>query len=419
MVRSEGLAVMRREIGSRMGRASRAGWPSIAFAAALPLLVAGCPTVEVQNSPAARVITSQGEFSILLRTDVSPASTTIFANLVGQGYYNTTVVHRVVADSRIELGGFVRGALLEKTPGDAIPGEAPNGLTNIRGTIAMALQGEPDSARSQFFVNLRDNAEFDSIDGSLGYTVFGRIVEGLDIADQIGAVATTSQSGLDDVPVRDIIIRSAARTQLTGDNAALTGVELETTFGRIVLGLDAAAAPLATANFLGYVDDGFYVNTLFHRAVAGALIQGGGYTRALTPKPVTAAVANESLNGLKNQRGAVAFAFATDFTASASVFIVNVGDNPQFDSSGSELGYAVFGEIIDGIEVVDQIASVVTAARGSLPDVPALDITIERIELYEVPTSLVPAQGNYGSAISSTVRDLLRLLIQYGVSSLG
>jgi cyclophilin family peptidyl-prolyl cis-trans isomerase len=395
-----------------------------AAAVLLPLLGGGCPQLlEVQNSPAVRIVTSQGEFSMVLKTAEAPAITAAFTGLVEQGYYNATVVHRVVAGARVEIGGFVRGALIEKPTRDPIANEAPNALTNVRGAIAMAHGDDPASAAAQFFINLRDNPDLDASEASAGYAVFGRVIAGLDVADQIGGVATEPQDGFENVPVRDIIIRSAARTALTGADAALTGVTLETTFGTLVLGLDAAAAPNTVANFLQYVDDGFYANTLFHHVVAGATIQGGGLTRSLVQKPVNAAAPNESLNGLKNVRGAVAATFSSDFTVNTAAFLINVSDNPEFDARGNEFGYTVFAEIIDGIEVVDQIAAVATSPRGSLPDVPTLDITIERMELYEVATSIAPNENglfsNAPSALSNMLRDMLRLLIRIGVSSLG
>lgn len=396
----------------------------LATALLAPLLSGGCPQLfEVQNSPAVRVITSQGEFSFVLKAEDAPAITAAITGLVEQGYYNATVIHRVVAGSRVEIGGYVRGSLIAKPTRDPIASEAGNGLSNVRGTIAMARQDGPDSATAQFFVNLRDNPDLDASGQNPGYTVFGRVIEGLDVADQIGAVATGSQDGLDNVPVRDVVIRAASRTALGGEEAGLVGVTLDTTFGEIVLGLDAAAAPIAVANFLHYVDEGFYANTLFHRVVAGTTIQGGGLTRALVQKTASAPAPNESQNGLRNVRGTVAAAFAADFTANAAVFLVNVGDNPEFDASGAEFGYTVFGEIVDGLDVVDRIAAVATAARGTLSDVPVLDITIERVELFEVATSIGPNENglfsNAPAAISNMLRDMLRLLIRIGVSSLG
>lgn len=161
-------------------------------------------------------------------------------------------------------------------------------------------------------------------------------------------------------------------------------VALDTSLGRIVLELDAAKAPQTVANFLGYVESGHYNGTVFHRVVPNLLVQGGAYTPDLQPKPDRAPVPLEAGNGLSNLRGTIAAARRPDTRDSATAqFFINVVDNPQLDpvdaSNAIGAGYAVFGRVVEGMEVVDRMRNVETGAQGPFAArVPTTPIVIER-----------------------------------------
>jgi cyclophilin family peptidyl-prolyl cis-trans isomerase len=150
-----------------------------------------------------------------------------------------------------------------------------------------------------------------------------------------------------------------------------TEVAICTDMGAVTVELYDEQAPAHTANFLEYVDQGFYTNTAFHRVIDGFMVQGGGYDRQLRQKAAGESIANESRNGLSNRRGTLAAARTSDPDSAASQFYINVVDNARLDASGDDLGYTVYGEIVEGMDVVDRIASLPT--RGSGPfasDVP-------------------------------------------------
>lgn len=165
-------------------------------------------------------------------------------------------------------------------------------------------------------------------------------------------------------------LAAAAAAALLGCNAAPASaaeVTLCTDLGRIVVELAEARAPLHTANFLAYVDSGFYTGTVFHRVVPGFVVQAGGVDRELAERATLPPVANESGNGLSNVRGSVAAARSADLSSATSQFYVNLVDNPRLD----EPGYTVFGRVTEGMDVVDRIAALPTAAQAPFArDVP-------------------------------------------------
>ena len=161
-------------------------------------------------------------------------------------------------------------------------------------------------------------------------------------------------------------------------------VRIETTLGDFVVELDANRAPVTVQNFLQHVVDGHYEGTIFHRIAAGFVVQGGGYTADLTLKPLTESVFNESGNGLSNLRGTIAMARGNDAHSADAQFYINLVDNPTLNPRPTRWGYAVFGEVIEGMEVVDVIGSVPTGAGGEFDrDVPIEPIIIERIVLLD------------------------------------
>jgi peptidyl-prolyl cis-trans isomerase A (cyclophilin A) len=153
-------------------------------------------------------------------------------------------------------------------------------------------------------------------------------------------------------------------------------VAIKTSMGTIVVQLDAAQAPLSTANFLDYVDKKFYDGTVFHRVIPDFMIQGGGFTADLTEKPAGAPIKNEGTNGLKNLRGTIAMARTSDPDSATSQFYINVVDNGALDATPDTPGYAVFGKVISGMEVVDKIVHVPTTTQGMNENVPVSPVTI-------------------------------------------
>jgi peptidyl-prolyl cis-trans isomerase B (cyclophilin B) len=160
-------------------------------------------------------------------------------------------------------------------------------------------------------------------------------------------------------------------------------VRLTTTYGPIVLELDDENAPATVANFLQYVRDGHYDNTLFHRVIDGFMIQGGGFSPGMSQKPTRSPVANEAGNGLKNKQYTVAMARTSEPHSATAQFFINVGDNDFLDHKGPSpqgWGYCVFGKVVEGSEVVDRIKGVPTGRTGFHQDVPRDDVVINRAE---------------------------------------
>ena len=163
-------------------------------------------------------------------------------------------------------------------------------------------------------------------------------------------------------------------------------VLLKTNKGDITLTLDSAKAPKTVANFLEYVKEGHYDSTIFHRVIDNFMIQGGGMTAGLKEKSSGAQIENEADNGLKNERGTVAMARTSDPHSATAQFFINVGDNDFLNHSAKNAqgwGYAVFGKVTDGMDVVDAIRKVKTGNSGFHQDVPAEDVVIEMASVLE------------------------------------
>ena len=163
-------------------------------------------------------------------------------------------------------------------------------------------------------------------------------------------------------------------------------VLLKTNQGDITLTLDAAKAPETVANFLEYVKSGHYDGTIFHRVIDNFMIQGGGMTAGLKEKSSGAQIENEANNGLKNDRGTVAMARTSDPHSATAQFFINVNDNDFLNHtspSAQGWGYAVFGKVTDGLDVVDTIRKVKTGNSGFHQDVPKEDVVIEKASVLE------------------------------------
>jgi cyclophilin family peptidyl-prolyl cis-trans isomerase len=167
---------------------------------------------------------------------------------------------------------------------------------------------------------------------------------------------------------------------LTSLQAANPRVLIKTSKGDIVLELFPDKAPITVKNFLSYVDDKFYDGTIFHRVIKGFMIQGGGLTPDLKPKPEKKPpIKNEANNGLKNLRGTIAMARTQDIDSATCQFFINLVDNPFLDhvpGDPNKFGYAVFGKVVQGMEVVDAIANVPTTTKGMYRDVPVDPVLI-------------------------------------------
>ncbi len=163
-------------------------------------------------------------------------------------------------------------------------------------------------------------------------------------------------------------------------------VLLKTNQGDITLTLDAVKAPKSVANFLQYVKNGHYDGTIFHRVIDNFMIQGGGMTAGMKQKPTGAEIENEANNGLKNERGTVAMARTNDPHSATSQFFINVNDNDFLNHTAQNAqgwGYAVFGKVTDGFDVVDAIRKVKTGSSGFHQDVPTEDVVIEKATVLE------------------------------------
>ncbi|OOF82885.1 peptidylprolyl isomerase [Rodentibacter ratti] len=165
-------------------------------------------------------------------------------------------------------------------------------------------------------------------------------------------------------------------------------VILHTNFGDIKLALNTEKAPITVENFLTYCKNGFYDNTIFHRVIDGFMIQGGGLESGMKEKNTNAPIQNEAANGLSNKRGTIAMARTSDPHSATAQFFINVADNTFLDHRSKEMfgktvvqewGYAVFGEVVEGMDVVDKIKGVKTGNKGFHQDVPKDDVVIHSV----------------------------------------
>jgi len=183
-------------------------------------------------------------------------------------------------------------------------------------------------------------------------------------------------------------LASAQQAEPTPSNPfekELPVVVIHTSQGNIKVELYEDQAPVTVKNFLDYAQKGYYDGTIFHRVIPGFMVQGGGFDAELAPRPTEAPIKNEADNGLSNGRGTLAMARTNEPDSATAQFFINVVDNPALDhrgkQSGRTWGYAVFGRVIEGMDVVDKIRFVQTEARGPHQDVPVEPVFIERVEV--------------------------------------
>jgi cyclophilin family peptidyl-prolyl cis-trans isomerase len=165
-----------------------------------------------------------------------------------------------------------------------------------------------------------------------------------------------------------------------------TKVKLTTTLGEVIILLNTEKAPVSAANFLTYVKEGFYNGTIFHRVIPGFMAQGGGFDTNFNQKTVHDPIKNEANNGLLNSRGALAMARTSDPDSATAQFFINYKDNAFLNHTSptsNGWGYAVFGEVLEGMDVADAMAKQPTGNRGGHQDVPKTDIVIEKAEVVE------------------------------------
>ena len=161
---------------------------------------------------------------------------------------------------------------------------------------------------------------------------------------------------------------------------------MRTTFGDISIALDEEKAPLSCANFIAYAKEGYYDGTVFHRVIDNFMIQGGGFEVGMNQKPAGEPIENEADNGLKNDNGTVAMARTMDPHSATAQFFINIKDNDFLNHTGKNSqgwGYAVFGKVTSGLDVVEKIKAVSTGSKGGHQDVPLEDVIIESVTVVE------------------------------------
>jgi len=173
-----------------------------------------------------------------------------------------------------------------------------------------------------------------------------------------------------------LVIVLVSSSQLVKASETYPQIEFTTTTGKFTVELDRNRAPTTVKNFLQYVKSGFYVNTIFHRVIAGFVIQAGGYTVDLEDKETLPEIINESGNGLTNKRMSLGMARSNDPHTASSQFYINVADNFSLDPMPTRWGYTVFGDVIDGFQVIDNIANNATQTMNNMQDVPVAPVII-------------------------------------------
>ena len=201
-----------------------------------------------------------------------------------------------------------------------------------------------------------------------------------------GGVSAAAQDGLDMPPIPGAADETVAAPEPAAPEAEQPKetdmVIIKTSLGDIQVKLAADKAPLTVANFLAYVDAGFYNGTIFHRVIDGFMIQGGGFDANMRQKPTNAPIKNEAANGLRNKRGTLAMARTMVVDSATSQFFINVKDNGFLDFRSPDpqgFGYCVFGEVVEGMDVVDKIKGVRTTTKAGMADVP-----LETVEILSV-----------------------------------
>lgn len=211
--------------------------------------------------------------------------------------------------------------------------------------------------------------------------VMGMTVAAANVA-RCQETAATSQEAVVDSTATNAVVPQA--TEATQEENQM--IRMETSMGTIEIELWSKAAPATVANILQYVKDGFYDGTIFHRVIPGFVIQGGGFTTDFVQKQNRAPVVNEAKAEYPNSRGTLSMARTMDINSATSQFFINLSDNASLDhrsESPSGFGYAVFGKVVNGMDVVDKIAAVQTTTRGMYGDAPVENVVITKVTVVE------------------------------------
>jgi peptidyl-prolyl cis-trans isomerase A (cyclophilin A) len=199
------------------------------------------------------------------------------------------------------------------------------------------------------------------------------------LALAVGLAALACQQGDESATAAAAGAAGAAAAPATGERGNPV-VLVQTSKGTFKVELETERAPLTVQNFLAYADDGFFDGTIFHRVIDGFMIQGGGFAPDMTQKPTKAPIKNEASNGLLNKRGTLAMARTSVVDSATAQFFINLADNDFLNHGSRDFGYAVFGRVVEGMDVVDAIAKVTTGRKGGHEAVPSEPVVIQSIK---------------------------------------
>ena len=334
------------------------------------------------------VIKGYGLMTIELDPATAPITVHNFATLVSEGFYDGLTFHRIISGFMIQGGdpdGTGTGGSDKNIKGEFSANGFENNISHQRGVISMARSTSYDSASSQFFICHADATHLDG-----GYAAFGRVVEGLEVVDAVAAVKTDSNDAPTEKVVIDYakIVRGAdlvagidtsEETRPDWGRGDSINVEMSVKdFGVIKLKLDHTQAPITVENFVSLVEEGFYDGLTFHRIIKDFMIQGGD------PDGTGAGGSDETIKGefaynyvnneISHKRGVISMARSSDYNSASSQFFICHADSTYLDGQ-----YAAFGEVTEGIEVVDAIAEVETDSS----DYPVEKVVIEYIKVID------------------------------------
>ncbi len=341
------------------------------------------------------IVKDFGKMTFELYHDVAPLTVENFVTLAADGFYDGTVFHRIVKDFVIQGGddnGDGIGGSEKTIKGEFLANGFVNTLKHERGVISMARTSDPNSASSQFFIMHQAN---EGLDGN--YAAFGKLTEGFDVLDEIASVKTTyNVGGEKSAPVNDVVLERIVIKETfdrDGEDAAErpapptveelceNTIEIEMSVaghGVITLELYPDLAPITVENFVSLAGEGFYDGLTFHRIIEDFMIQGGdpeGTGMGGSDETIKGEFASNGVyNPLPHERGVISMARSQMPDSASSQFFICHADSPHLDGQ-----YAAFGRVIDGIEVVDSIASVETDYN----DYPIETVVIEYVKVIE------------------------------------
>ena len=363
--------------------------------------------VTVSDEPTDYVLISvenYGDMVARLYPDVAPITVKNFKKLVGEGFYDGLIFHRVIKDFMIQGGdplGNGTGGSDENIYGEFSSNGFENNLAHKRGVLSMARANDPNSASSQFFICHKNTASVTNLDGN--YATFGYVIYGVDIVDKIAKVNTNANdkplstvtiTSIKFVNVSEVVDTEDNTTENTdtqptynGEGVTVSNTATDTVlidvqnYGKILVQLSPEAAPVTVANFKSLVEKGFYDGTIFHRVINKFMIQGGGYGSDFSEKDADTITGEFSSNGFNNtlshKRGVISMARATDPNSASSQFFICQDDDGVAHLDGN---YAAFGTVLQGMDTVDKIA----AAQTNSSDIPLQTIVITSIKFVTI-----------------------------------